>query len=267
MSNIEAGGVIDSIYEISKSEIDDSDTSSGFKTDTTRIHDFFDSLLNIAPKAIPEKSTENPASTESQLTRRIIYLRDFGCIAQAAKPIVAYILQAIHHCRTNENMKSRVPILIMGNTPVIGEVGDCYYEYTKDERHAALRGGGDTLREFLPRIKSKPCDSSSQVVLHGLSAQFFLSLVSRSSQLNHESIYVDPTWEEKVDDMASNGTYLSIIAKDAHSEDFIRAEQDVIAQRTKDINDMLLTVSLGNRGGLAQEKPSCALLLESTDQR
>jgi hypothetical protein len=62
-------------------------------------------------------------------------------------------------------------------------------------------------------------------------------------------------------------TYFGVLTTDAHSEEFRTAEQEIIAERIRAINDLLLAICIEKKGGILHEKASCALLAESTDQR
>jgi hypothetical protein len=208
-------------------------------------------------------------------------MRDFGSIAPAAKPLMAHILRAIHNCRISDNARSikpRVTILIMGVTPAMGlarvicSCGDDNCSLNSLRRHeeqAALRAGGHMLRQIVPPIGSMcpVSDNISPVPLSGLSSQLFLPLVVNSVELQYENLSVDPLWGEKVDELVSYGITLGTFTKHAHSEGFRRTERNVILERTKEINDTLLTICLGQRGGLVYEKPSRAFLAESTERR
>lgn len=219
---------------------------------------FFDALLTVR-----NKITNPPRSEQDSVPQpnRIIYLRDFGRIASVGKLLLICILRAMEHLCQSEStgastQKPSLPptILIFGVAGGIeiisGKENDSKF---RTKWHAALRTGGRALKEIMPRLNFEfptiPTESSCSR-LSPLSAQCFLPLVYTPSELTSDHLYENPDLEKEEDELLSCESIFSIFPKNAHSEDFRSALRISIQDRTKELNEALLRLSIGKRGGL-----------------
>ncbi|KAJ7769499.1 P-loop containing nucleoside triphosphate hydrolase protein, partial [Mycena metata] len=174
------------------------------KLDPSRIQAAFDAIVAVSNKVQPSTGVD-PAE---HLKRRFIYLRDFGSIAQSAKPFMARLLHSIRVRRSpayeDENASNNSSILhptvlVMGfdkalaiNTEV--DLSDTFEFYLRSRtpkpsprsKSSVFSEGGDALRTTLPLLNGQLFRLKAQfskIPLRALPAAFFLPLVSKSSQV------------------------------------------------------------------------------------
>ncbi|KAJ7721375.1 hypothetical protein B0H16DRAFT_1602728 [Mycena metata] len=174
------------------------------KLDSSRIQAAFDAIVAVPNKVQPSTGVD-PAE---HLKCRFIYLRDFGSIAQSAKPFMARLLHSIRVRRSpayeDENASHSSSILhpivlVMGfdkaltiNTEV--DISDTFPFYLRSRnpkpsprsKSSVFSEGGDALRTTLPLLDSQLFRLKAQfskIPLKALPAAFFLPFVSKSSQV------------------------------------------------------------------------------------
>ncbi|KAJ2914621.1 hypothetical protein MD484_g5811, partial [Candolleomyces efflorescens] len=112
------GQVLDEMYASAISNSNKSDTSPAEKETqpenansplSERFRAFVDAILRLS-----SSSSKNEAQP-SELSRRIIYFRDFQYIVHTAKPLIAHILQSLHESRA-EGLSLLTTILVFGST-------------------------------------------------------------------------------------------------------------------------------------------------------
>ena len=137
------------------------------------------------------------------------------------------------------------------------------------QQHTALRAGGYKLRQIIPCLSNvypRSNDEASAVLFNGLSAQLFLPFVVQSSRLTYHALNVDPTWSAKLDDLSACGVFLGIVTKATHYETACRSRELEIQARIQAINDILVRMCLGKRGGLIEEGPSRKIFPERSEK-
>ncbi len=260
------------MYEMAK----ESHKKSRETIEDMKIRRFFDALLMVRSKihsAGDEKDSVQPS-------RRIIYLRDFGSIAPAGKLLLVSILRAMEHLCQSESTPlepSLSPtILIFGVAEGIelisrkdddGDHDDSNADFRK-EWHTVLRTGGQVLKEIMPELHYKfpstRSEKSSCSRLSPLSAQFFLPLVYNPSELSIDELYENTGLCKGESELISCDAIFSIFPKNVHSEEFSSSRRISIQERTKEINEALLRLFIGKRGGSMEGKLSSAIS-ESND--
>ncbi|THH19702.1 hypothetical protein EW146_g1544 [Bondarzewia mesenterica] len=243
--------VIDSMYDAAADRDAHQDVSDDSdRTMDAELQHFVDTLVAICPECASCDANCGLEETGQPKTR-IVYMRDFGSICSAAKPLMAQILRALQSPRTGPDVHGRhsappVTILLLG---ISKSVEDTDLDFWVLDRRSSRRRRAitPTIGNEFPLLKS----DASHGRLNGLFSQLLLPLISQSSSLSSQKVSFDSVWGKKVDRLASSCAVVAVFAHNAHSEDFQRWQRLAAAQRISDINDSMLRVCLGKKGGLA----------------
>lgn len=187
----EASSVIASMYE---------EATEGYIQCGPSIRHFFDALLTVRDKTIPESVRPS---------RRIIYLRDFGSIAPAGKLLLISVLQTMKHL-----CKGLPPtILVFGIVKEISYDDNDSNSKSLAKWNAAIITGGQALKKLLPSLGYKfPTMTSEKSCtrLHPLSAQFFLPLIYDPFELQNSYLVLSSDMRKEEDELVSCDAVFSI---------------------------------------------------------
>jgi hypothetical protein len=265
-----AGGIIGSLHTEAK--------KSNKTDDDDKTQHYVDALVNLSVKG----NSKEGGNDSMPIPRRIVYLKDFGSIARVAQLLLSFILRAIQKRDETVEGSSGIEgypsstILVFGFASGIKLIsGKDDESDTNDSNskfrarwHEALRAGGQALGRILP----KPDDQFPTMSQGGLScsrlcplsAQFFLQHAYSSSELRNHSLHRDTIFED--DEPICRDFIFAIIPKNAHSEESTALRRIAIKERTRDVNEALLRLSVGERGGLMDGKLT-ETVFESNDKR
>lgn len=264
--------VIDLLYESTSGYSREADKTNA----SNAVRDLFKTLLQIRVHSSDSKSRLGEVPR-----RRIVYLRDFGSISHGATPIMCALLQAIHDLSSSKHDTDAVPstvILVLGVSRNIGMKGKpsksedkgCFkwLSWTQEATIGGLVDPADSVppvpvgasaREPYPphfhgfRVEEEyvmPVGGFSKYAGPLLSLLVMPLIHSRIGQVDIQPfITLDTNLEQHVESMSSDGPTLVCYPENTHLNEFRTAQQLEIIKRTDAINNLMLKVSVGKKGG------------------
>jgi hypothetical protein len=249
-------------------------TKSGSNGDDDKTQHYIDALVNTS-----QRDSTGSGDSVTPISRRIIYLKDYGKIAQIARLLLGFILRAIQ--KRNRTVKdasaidSHPPstILVFGIASGIKLIAgkddlDASNSKFRTQWHNALRAGGQTLGRILPQLSYKFSIMSQKEPscsrLCPLSAQFFLPQAYTSSDLKCDTLYRCSIFNNG--EPICRDFVFSVFPRNAHSEESKVLRRIAVKERTRCINEALLRLTLGELGGVTDQKLFDAVL-ECNDNR
>ncbi|KAJ7595364.1 hypothetical protein C8J56DRAFT_382566 [Mycena floridula] len=241
----EGGIVLEAIFDSTKRKSDD--VPKGVDQEESAL--FWESLL---------------VRSAGEHKRRIVYLRDIGSIAKAAKPALAHIFRASHNLRLkrSKDPASQIPdlVFVFGvckesgvNAPMVKHLGlkeesasHGFVSYSM----ARKRLKSDKVAQQIPTLSDQLLSCARHPSSKGLAAQFFLSRLVPTKAMDTNTLYhdIEGTWEPYALETWQRSTCFHVEALDSQSSAFRLAIQDCIDIRTSLISQSLLQFSLMQRG-------------------